>query len=102
MNESLDLDNVLQEALCGAISLTGGRHAVITLLDQSGGVHDWRYFDAAVEGMERTHDGWEWAELLQRLGTIPEPLRVPDLLAHIESLGVGQFRLPSALRPGNL
>ncbi len=100
INESLDLDNVLREALRGAVSLTGARHAVITLLDRSGGVHHWRYFDAAVEGTARTDEGWEWAELLQRLGTIPEPLSVPDLLTHVESLGMGRFRLPAALRPG--
>ena len=100
MNESLDLDNVLQETLGGAIALTGAIHAVITLLDQSGEVHDCRCFDAAVDGMEPTGDAWEWTELLQHLGTIREPLRVPDLPAHIESLGMGQFRLQSALRPG--
>ena len=70
MNESLDLDDVLQKALCGAVSLTGARHAAITLLDQSGEIHDRRHFDATVAGMELTHDQGEWTELLQRLGAV--------------------------------
>ena len=100
MNESSELDDVLQEALRGAVSLTGASHAVITILDQSGELRDCRWFDAAVAGMERTRDGREWTELLQSLGVISEPIRASNLLTHIESLGMGQFRLPPELRTG--
>ena len=38
INESLDLDTVLQEVLDSARSLTGARYGVMVLLDGSGGV----------------------------------------------------------------
>ena len=40
INESLDLDTVLQEVLDSARSLTGARYGVMVLLDGSGGIQD--------------------------------------------------------------
>ena len=40
INESLDLDTVLQGVLDSARSLTGARYGVLTLLDDSGGIRD--------------------------------------------------------------
>ena len=40
LNESLDLETVLQGALDSARSLTGARYGVITLLDDDGQVQD--------------------------------------------------------------
>ncbi len=97
INESLDFDTVLQGVLDSARSLTGARYGVITLLDDSGQVADF-----LSSGMTAEEAGLLWElpggmRLFEYLGSAREPLRLRDLLGHVRSLGLPEFRPPLAV-----
>ena len=94
INESLDLDTVLQGVLDSARSLTEARYAVIALLDESG-----RFQDFLASGMTAAETRQLWAmpdgmRFFEYLSEVPEPLRLRDLLGHLRSLGLPEFRPP--------
>ena len=99
INESLDFDTVLQGVLDSARSLTEARYGVITLLDDSG-----RIADFLSSGMTAEEAGLLWElpggmRLFEYLGSAREPLRLRDLLGHVRSLGLPEFRPPLAVGP---
>ena len=99
INESLDFDTVLQGVLDSARSLTEARYGVITLLDGSGQVADF-----LSSGMTAEEAGLLWElpggmRLFEYLGSAREPLRLQDLLGHVRSLGLPEFRPPLAVGP---
>ena len=89
INESLDLDTVLQEVVDSARSLTGARYGGITTLDESGQLQD-----VVTAGLtEEEHQVLldlpeEGMRLFEFLSTNPEPLRLRDFSAHARSLGI--------------
>ena len=94
INESLDFDTVLQGVLDSARSLTAARYGVMTLLDDTGRVGDFLASGMTSEEAERlwlTPDGHQ---LLQALTHVSEPLRIPDLAAHVRALGFTDFTIP--------
>ena len=98
INESLDLDTVLQEVLDSARSLTGARYGVMVLLDGSGGIQDFLGAGFTPDEARRLWELPEGSEFIEYLGAIPGPLRVGDLGGHLRSMGL---RLPPA-RSGEL
>ena len=94
INESLDFDEVLQGSLDSARSLTAARYGVMTLLDAGGGVehHLTSGFTAGeAEQLRLTPEG---LRLLEALTNIDQPLRLPDLAAHVHALGFTDFTIP--------
>ena len=94
INESLDLDTVLQEALDSARVLTEARYGAIILLDGDGQIEDF-----LSSGLSPEEAGMMWSmpdatRFFGYLGGIEEPLRVPDLLGHIRDLGLPELRSP--------
>ena len=94
INENLDFDQVLQGVLDSARSLTGARYGVMTLLDDAGQVQDF-----LSSGLTAEESGQLWLTpeglgIFQALTNISEPLRVPDLAAHVRALGFGDFTIP--------
>ena len=90
INESLDLNIVLQEVVDSARSLTGARYGGITTLDESG-----RLQDIVTSGLtQEAHQALldlpeeEGLGLFEFLSTHPEPLRLRDFSAHARSLGL--------------
>ena len=99
INESLDFDTVLQGVLDSARSLTEARYGVITLLDDSGRIAD---FLSSGMTAEEARLLWELPggmRLFEYLGNAREPLRLRDLLGHVRSLGLPEFRPPLAVGP---
>ena len=99
INESLDFDTVLQGVLDSALSLTNARYGVMTLLDEYGGIQD-----SLSSGMtaEETKQLWNLAggmRLFGYLGSIAEPLRVPDLLSHVRCIGLPELHPPMEVSP---
>ncbi len=99
INESLDFDVVLQGVLDSARSLTGAQYGVITLLDDAGRVEDF-----LSSGMTAGEADELWAlpggsSHFEYLGSISEPLGVPDLLSHIRSMGLPELRPPVEVSP---
>ncbi len=97
INASLDFDTVLQGVLDAARSLTGARYGVITLLDDAARLQDILFSgmtDREARGFHELPDGVQLFEYLSRL---PAPLRLPDLLEHLRSLGLPELRPPIAV-----
>ena len=94
INESLDFDQVLQGVLDSARSLTGARYGVMTLLDDGGGVQDFLTSGFTAGEAQRLWLTPEGLRLFEALTSVPEPLRLPDLAAHVRGLGFVDFTIP--------
>ena len=92
INESLDLDTVLQVVVDSARVLTDSRYGVITTLDGSGRPLD--FVTSGLTGEERLGlenflpDG---LLVYQYLSVLDRPLRVGDYPTHVSSLGLPDF-----------
>ncbi len=94
INESLDFDTVLQGVLDSARHLTAARYGGMTLLNDGGRVEDFLSSGltaAEAEQLRLTPDPYE---IFESLTGISEPLRVPDLVEHVRSLGFSEFSIP--------
>ena len=94
INESLELDTVLQGVLDSACSLTRARYGVLSLLDESGGYENFLAF-----GMTPAETEWLWSlpdglELFEYFGKIPSPMRLQDMLGHMQAMGLPEFHPP--------
>ena len=94
INKSLDFDTVLQEVVDSARALTGSRYGALTVNGETAELP--AFF---VSGLTREeHQGlWEMPEGLEffeYLSGLDEPLRIPDVVGHLTSLGMPEF-LPS-------
>ena len=97
INESLDFDQVLQIVLDSARSLTEARYGVMTLLDDDGQVGD--FLSSGLSGAE-SEQLWLTPDRYQLFGALThgsEPLRIPDLAAHVRSLGFTEFAIPMSV-----
>ena len=94
INESLDFDRALRSVLDAARSLTGARYGVMTLMDDAGRVGDFLASGMTAEEAERLWRTPERWEIFERLGRLSEPLRIPDLVGYVRSLGFAEFSLP--------
>ena len=94
INESLDFDTVLQGVLDSARSLTSAHYGVMTLVGDDGRAGDFLssgLSPSEAEQLRRTPERWQ---IFGALTSGPEPLRVPDLAAHVRSLGFTAFTIP--------
>lgn len=99
INESLDFSTVLQGVLDSARSLAGARYGVMTFRDDS-----WLPRDFLSSGMSPEEDRQLWdvpeaMRLYEYLGSLPSPLRIPDLLGHLRSEGLPELRSPLPVGP---
>ncbi len=97
INESLDFDEVLQGVLDAARSLTGARYGVMTLAGDSGEVEDFLSSGMSAEETARLWDVPQGPSIINLLGRLSDPLRVPDLVGHITAAGIPGFRPPLAV-----
>ena len=96
LNESLDLDTVLQGALDSACSLTGARCGVITILDDGGRVQHFLSSGMTDEEAWRIWDTPDGMRIFEYLSGLSEPLRIPDLLGLLRSLGLPEIQPPAS------
>ncbi len=92
INENLDLDVLLQGVVDGARSLTGARYGALTVFADAGALPHF-----LVSGMTaQEHQGfWDMPEGLrffEYVSGLETPLRVADFGAHLEALGMPDFR----------
>ena len=88
INESLDLDSVLQQVVDSARSLTGARYGGIVTLDPSGQFQDFVTVGLTEEEHQRLLDLPGGLKLFELFSTHPGPLRVQDFSSYARSLGV--------------
>ena len=94
INGSLDFDTVLQGVLDSARSLTAARYGVMTLFGEGGGIEDFLASGIAPEEAEALWLTPDSLEILEALTETSSPLRVPDLMEHVRSLGFTTFTYP--------
>ena len=92
ITQDLDFNSVLQGVLDSARSLTGARYGVIALHDADGNAGDFLSSGMTGDEAERLWQIPGWPLHFQYLSQLPSPLRVPDLLGHIRSLGLPELR----------
>ena len=97
INRSLDLDTVLQDVLDSARSITGARYGVMTLLDDDRRAPRFLSSGMTPEEALRIRDTPDGMRIFAYLNGLPEPLRVPDLLECLRSLGLPGFRPPASV-----
>ena len=97
INESLDFDTVLQGVLDSARALMQARYGVITLYDDSG--QAWRFLSSGItsEQAVRLWKTEEGSKLFRHFNRVEEPLRVPDILGFLGSIGMPEIQLPMNL-----
>ena len=88
INESLDLNTVLQEVVDSARSLTDARYGGITTLDEAGRLQDFVTSGLTPEEHQALLDLPGGAGLFDFLSTYREPLRLRDFSAHPKSQGL--------------
>ena len=95
VSESLDLDVVLQGVLDSARELTGGRYALIWLVDAEQVVQECLTSgltrEQSEEFLQRMPSRWEFYEFLTG---IEEPVRVDDLQGYLKAHGLPEFVAP--------
>ena len=94
INESLDFDTVLQGVLDSARSLTGAQYGTLTLMDDSGNLGDLLFSGMTEQQGQQFLDIPDGMRLFEYFSSFPEPLRVPDLLGHIRTLGLEDLNPP--------
>ncbi len=92
INESLEFDAVLKEAVDSARSLTGARFGMTTLLDDEGRVQD-----CITSGFTPFQSKRMWFHpdrdrLFEYFSGITEPLRLQDVQSHLRSEGLPELR----------
>ena len=92
INESLDLDTVLQEILDSARSLTDARRGVIITLDDEGQMADFLSSDLTAEKAQQLFAMPGGLEIFEYFTTFPGPLRVPDFASYVRSQGLPEVR----------
>ena len=99
LNESLDLELVLQEALDSARALTAASYGVIVLVDDQ---QEPVEFLSSGLTPEQASQFWELPEtrdLFDFHFGIEEPLRLPDFQSHLTEQGLPEFRPPFPVSP---
>ena len=92
INESLDLDTVLQEVVDGARVLTNSRYGVLTTLDGSGRPLEFVTSGLSAEERQGLKDFLpEGLLVYQCLGALERPLRIQDYPTDIAALGLPDF-----------
>ena len=94
INESLDLDDVLQGVLDSARTLTDARYGVITTLDDEGRMEHLRVSGLTVEDARRIWEIPDGQRFFEYLCAIPGPVRVADLGSHARAMGLGELHTP--------
>ena len=94
INESLDLDTVLQDVLDSGRALTEARYGVITLLDARGAVEDFLTSGFTLDEVRRLSEMPGVMRLYEHLGGIAGPIRVADLPGYIGGQGLPGLEFP--------
>ena len=97
INESLDLNTVLQEILDSARSLTDAWCGVIITLDGKGQVEDFLASGLTDEETQQLFAIPEGPKIFEHLTTIPGPLRIPDFASYLRSQDLPKLHLPTQM-----
>ena len=92
INESLDFDDVLQEVVDSARSLTGSRYGALTVFSDAGETPNFIVSGMSPQEQQGLWDMPEGLGFFEYLSRLETPLRVADVGAHVGALGMPEFR----------
>ena len=88
VSATLNIDTVLDEIAAPARELTGARYAVIITIDDAGNLEDYVMSGLSPEE-ERLLSEWpEHMQIFKQLRDLEDPLRVGDMPAYVQALGI--------------
>ena len=94
VSASLDLDTVLQEAVDSARALTGAGYGAVATVDEAGRPRQFLSSGITPEEHGRLAAWSGGPRLFEHLRDLPSPMRVADVPAYLESLGLATDLLP--------
>ena len=94
INETLDLDAVLQGVIDSARSLAGANYGGISTVDEAGRDRDFVTSGMTPEEHERLAETPDGPLFFQYLVGLATPLRIPDMAGHFRSLGLPEIQPP--------
>ena len=94
VNDSLDLDTVLQGVLDSARSLTGATYGAMVLLDDSLQIQDFLSSGLTVDQAERLRNTADGMRFYEHIGGMSRPLRHGDFHGFVRELGLPEFDTP--------
>ncbi len=94
INESLDLDSVLQDVVDSARDLSDARYGGITVLSPDGQFEEFVASGLTPDERRMLVELPESVQLFWHLNDIAEPLRVDDLSGYMRSFGMEELRPP--------
>ena len=94
INESLEIDSVLQLAVDGARVLTGAQYGALTLLNVEGQLQDIVTSGLSPEEHQQLLEIPDGQALREHFNSIPGPQRVRDLSRYLMSEGLPEFQMP--------
>ena len=93
INESLELETVLQGALDSARALTGARYGVLSTFDEAGQLDELLASNLTPEAFSRLQQIPGGLAFFEHLSGLTGPLRVEDLTEYARTLGLSGFEL---------
>ena len=100
INESLEIDSVLQLAVDGARGLTGAQYGALTLLNVEGQLQDIVTSGLSPEEHQQLLEMPDGQALREHFNSIPGPLRIRNLRRYLMLEGLPEFQLPVELGSG--
>ena len=97
INETLDMETVLQDVVDSARIITGARYSAISTVDRSG--HHQGFITSGMTPEERQWmlDVPEGPLLWEYVQSLTEPLRIGDFQSHMRAMGISGFDPPVAV-----
>ena len=95
ISASLDLEMVLNEVVESARALTGARYGAIATINETGAPQDFVTSGFTADEHRKLVEWPDGPRLFEFFRDLPGPLRIPDVPAHVRSLGFSPDRLPS-------
>lgn len=100
INESLDLDTVLQEVLDCARSLTGAGYGIIVLLNDDRRMQRLLWYGFGDEECQQLREIQHGQQLCDYISEMREPIRSDDFLGYLQETGLGEMTLPFLTHTG--
>ena len=94
INESLDFDNVLQDVVDSARTLTESRYGAITVFSEAGEEPDLIFSGLTREERQGLLNMQGGEKFFRYLSGLKKPLRVSNIGSHFEALNMPEFLLP--------
>lgn len=93
ISSTLDMDHVLHEIVESARALTGARMGVIVVTDEGGRPQDYLFTGLTEEELQQVLEWQDALPLFEQLRNLQRPVRLADLPAYLQSLGLSSFPL---------